>query len=193
MHARRRRSARAALGLAAAVLVLAASAGAFAQGKHQTFSATALGEGSYLGKTFNLTIILESYSTAEDQQVLLDAFAQAGNQGVVNALAKMGSKGHIAITGTPGYDIKYVRESALPDGGRKIRLVTDRPIAFGELWTDSHPTGYNLSALELELRPGQGESRGTLVPACQFSISKEKELTIEAYADPWKLADIVVW
>ncbi|HXZ28711.1 MAG TPA: hypothetical protein VEG08_12025 [Terriglobales bacterium] len=192
MHSRRR-SARAVLGLAAAVLVLAASAVAFAQGKHQTFGATAVGEGSYLGKTFNVTIILESYSTAEDQQVLLDAFAQAGNQGVVNALAKMGSKGHIAITGTPGYDIKYAREFSLPDGGRRIRLVTDRPITFGEMWSDSRATGYTLSALELELRPGQDESRGTLVPACQFSISKEKELTIEAYADPWKLTDVVVW
>ena len=177
----------------AAILLLLASITAFAQNKRETFGATAMGEGTYFGKTFNVTIIIEQYSTAEDQQVLLEAFQQSGNQGVVNALSKMGSKGHIAITGTLGYDISYVREFPMANGGRKIRLVTDRPITFGEAWTDSRSTDYNLSALELVISPDKNQSGGTLLPACQFSISKEKELTIEAYANPWKLADVIVW
>jgi hypothetical protein len=177
----------------AALLLLLPGIGAFAQGKHETFQATAMGEGSYFGKTFNVTIILESYSTAEEQQALAEAFQQAGNQGVVNALSKMGSKGHIAITGTVGYDISYARESRLGDGGRRLRLVTDRPITFDEAWTDSRSASHGLSALELILRADASQSSGSLLPACQFSISKEKELTVEAYASPWKLVDVVVW
>lgn len=192
MHTAKRNTLRMAAGTAA-ILLLLAGISAFAQDKHETFQATAMGEGSYFGKTFNVTIIVESYSTAEDQQALLEAFHQGGNQGVVNALSKMGSKGHIAITGTLGYDISYVREFPLGDGGRRIRLVTDRPITFGEAWTDSRSADYNLSALELVLPADKSQSSGTLLPACQFSISKEKELTIEAYANPWKLVDVVVW
>lgn len=174
-----------------AVLLLLASI-SFAQNKRETFGATAMGEGTYFGKTFNVTIIIESYSTAEDQQVLLEAFQKSGNQGVVNALSKMPAKGHIAITGTLGYDVNYVRVFQTPTG-RKIRLVTDRPITFGELWTDSRSTDYSLSALELDIGNGKGQSGGTLLPACQFSVTKEKELTIEAYANPWKLTDVIVW
>ena len=174
-------------------LLLLASV-AFAQNKRETFGATAQGgEGPYFGKMFNVTVIIESYSTAEDQQILLEAFQKAGNQGVVNALDKMPAKGHIAITGTLGYDVNYVREFPMPNGGRRIRLVTDRPITFGEAWTDSRSMDYNLSALELIISPDKNQSGGTLLPACQFSVNKEKELTLEVYANPWKLTDIIVW
>lgn len=172
-------------------LVLLASI-ASAQTKRETYQATAIGEGTYFGRTFNVTIIIEQYSTAEDQQILVEAFNKAGNQGLVNALSKMGSKGHIAITGTLGYDINYVREFQTPTG-RKIRMVTDRPITFDEAWSDSRSMDYSLSAMELDISSSKNQSGGTLLPACQFSVSKEKELTIEAYANPWKLADVIVW
>ena len=174
----------------AALLLLASVA--LAQNKRETFGATAVGEGTYFGKTFNVTIIIESYSTAEDQQALLEAFNLGGNRGVVNALSKMTAKGRIAITGTLGYDVNYVRVFQTPTG-RKIRMVTDRPIRFGEAWTDSRSQDYNLSALELDISSDKNQSGGTLLPACEFSVSKEKELTIEVYANPWKLTDIIVW
>ncbi|HYX70266.1 MAG TPA: hypothetical protein VE825_14105 [Terriglobales bacterium] len=176
----------------AAMLLLATVV--FAQNKRETFGATAMGgEGPYFGKTFNVTIIVEQYSTVEDQQILLQAFNTAGNQGLVNALNKMPAKGHIAITGTLGYDVTYVREFPMPNGGRRIRLVTNRPITMGEMWTDSRSQDYNLSALELIISPDKNQSGGTLLPACQFSITKEKELSIDALQSPWKLVDIIVW
>lgn len=177
----------------AAILVLLASATAFAQNKRETFQATAMGEGTYFGRIFNVTIIIESYSTAEDQQALLEAFNKSGNEGMVNALDKMPSHGRLAITGTLGYDVNYIREFPMANGGRKIRMVTDRPITFGEAWTDSRSMEYNLSAIELIISPDKNQSGGTLLPACQFSFSKEKELTIEAYANPWKLTNVIVW
>jgi hypothetical protein len=51
---------------------------------------------------------------------------------------------------------------------------------------------YNLSAIEIILSPAKGKSSGTLLPACQFKIDKEKELEIENYQNPWKLANIMV-
>jgi hypothetical protein len=161
--------------------------------KRETFQAQAMGESTQLGQSFNVTVIIEEYSSPADQQVLAQAFEAAGSKGLYNALNKMHSKGHIAITGTLGYDVSYIREIPTPNG-RKIRLVTNRPITFGEAWTDSRSSDYNLSALEFDLTKddkGKTKGKGTLIPACQFKIDKEKQVQIEAYQNPWRLVDVL--
>lgn len=158
--------------------------------KREYIEATAQGTSTQLGRMVSIQILIEEYSTPEDQKALIEAFEQKGQQGVYHALDKMKSKGRIMIPGTLGYDIHYIREFAMPDGSRKIRLVTDRPIRFGEAWADSRSEDYNLSAAEIIISPTKGKSSGTLLPACQFKIDKEKELQIENYQNPWKLGNI---
>jgi hypothetical protein len=157
----------------------------------EEYQAQAMGQGNQLGQTFNVTLHLEQYSTPEERQVLVDAFDKAGSKGLYNALSKMHSKGHIAITGTLGYDVIFAR--TLPNGeGAKIRILTNRPITFGEAWTDSNSMDYNLSALELDLSNEKGKSSGILLPACEFKINKKtNELEIENYQNPWKLVDVL--
>lgn len=158
---------------------------------HEEYQAQAMGEGTQLGQTFNVTVHIEEYSSPEERQILVDAFEKAKSQGLYNALTKMKSKGHIAITGTVGYDISFVRKIQTPDGW-KIRILTNRPITFGEAWTDSRSTDYNLSALELDLSNQKGKSSGILLPVCEFVIDKKtNELTIAEYRNPFKLIDIL--
>lgn len=161
------------------------------QAQREQFQAQAFGEGTQMGRTFGVTIIINEYSTAEDQKALIDAFGARGSEGLYNAVSKMSSKGRIAIPGTVGYDINYVKVFQTP-GGRKIRIVTDRPITFGEAWADSRSRDYNLSALELNVN-NEGKGNGTLLPACQFTINKERELEIEAFQNPWRLTDVFKW
>jgi hypothetical protein len=52
--------------------------------------------------------------------VLVEAFQQAGSEGLFDALEKMRSKGRIAITGTLGYEVSFVRKIPT-DTGYKIR------------------------------------------------------------------------
>jgi hypothetical protein len=157
----------------------------------EEYQAQAMGQGTQLGQTFNVTVRIEEYSAPEERQALVDAFEKAGSQGLFNALNKMKSKGHIAITGTLGYDISFVRQFPTSDG-RKIRVLTNRPITFGEAWTDSRSSDFNLSALEFDLSNQKGKSTGMLLPACQFVIDKTtKELTVENYQNPWKLVDVL--
>ena len=162
--------------------------------KYETINCTAFGEGTQLGKTFSITIIIQEYSPASDRQILLDAFNKAGSQGLYNTVTKMQSKGHLAITGTVGYDINYIRE--FPSAtSRKIRLVTNRPITFGEVWSDSRSMSYNLSLLELNI-PNEkgGKGTGTLLPAAELQLNKKtNEIEIEAYQNPWRLADVIDW
>lgn len=155
------------------------------------YQAQAMGEGTQMGQSFNVTVHINEYSTPEERQALVDAFEKAGDQGLYNALTKMTSKGHIAITGTLGYDISFVRKLTDPSG-TKIRVLTSRPIRFGESWTDSRSTEYNLSGLELDLSGAKNKSTGVLLPACKFHINKKTgELEIELTQNPWKLVDVM--
>jgi hypothetical protein len=158
---------------------------------NEEYQAQAMGQGTQLGQTFNVTIHIEEYSTPEERQVLVDAFDKAGSQGLFNALNKVKSKGHIAVTGTLGYDVSFIRKLPTADGV-KLRVLTNRPITFGEAWTDSRSMDYNLSAVELDLSNEKGKSTGILLPACQLKIDKKtSELGIENYQNPWKLVDIL--
>lgn len=162
--------------------------------KYETINCTAFGEGTQLGQTFSVTIIIQEYSDPGDRQILADAFNKGGSQGLYNTVTKMQSKGHLAITGTVGYDINYIRD--FPSAtGRKIRLVTNRPITFGEVWSDSRSMSYNLSLLELNIPNAKGaKGTGTLLPAAELQLNKTThEIEIEAYQNPWRLADVIDW
>ena len=175
-------------------LLLLASLRSVAQDRqslNEEYQAQAMGQGTQMGQTFNVTILIQEYSTPEERQVLVDAFTKAGSQGLFNALNKMKAKGHIAVTGTLGYDISFVRKLPTADGF-KLRVLTNRPITFGEAWTDSRSMDYNLSAVELDLSNEKGKNTGVLLPACQFKIDKKtQELGIDNYQNPWKLVDIL--
>lgn len=171
------------------VLVLMVAVG---HAQRETYQATARGEGTQMGQMFSVNIIINEYSSQQDQQILLQAFDAKGSQGLYNALYKMPSKGHIAITGTIGYDISYARVFPLPNGGKKIRILTTRPISMGEVWADSVSQDYNLSALELDIVNGKGD-KGLLYPACNFSIGKDRELQINLNQNPWNLVDVIDW
>jgi hypothetical protein len=183
------------------ILVLGTSVGLFTSGRSSAqdgaklsksihIQAQAMGQSTQLGQSFGMNLIIEEFSTADDQKVLLEAFNAKKNEGLVNALSKMKSKGRLAVIGTLGYDVNYVRQFQLPDGSTKIRLVTDRPITFGEAWSDSRSMDYRLSGLEIILHPDNKKNSGLLAPLCQFKIDKENQLQLELYQNEWKLVDV---
>jgi len=178
--------------LAIAGLILLVNSTAMAQKlpKRIYIQAQAMGQSTQLGQSFNITVSIEEYSTPDDQKALLGAFAEKKNEGLVNALSKMKTKGRLSITGTLGYDVSYIRSFPQPDGTTKIRLVTNRPITFGEAWSDSRSSDYNLSALEIILSPNKKKNSGSLAPACQFKMDKENQIQLELLQNEWKLVDV---
>ena len=175
-----------------AAILLLACVNAFAQ-KREQISATAMGTMTQMGRIVNVDLRINELSTAEDQKILLGVFAEKGSEGLANALEKMSSKGRIAITGTIGFDVNYIREFKMPDGGRKIRFVTDRAIRFGEAWYSTRSMDYQLSMGEIIISRTKGKSSGTLMPAALLRINKQGELEVETYQFPWKLTNIRVY
>lgn len=131
--------------------------------KVETIDATATtGTSTQLGQIVNVKVTIYEYSTDEDRQILIDAFKKGQNQGLVNALTKMKSVGRIAITGTLGYDLSYIRLIPTPTG-RKIRFVTNRLLRFGEAYYNTQTTAYNLTAGEFDLNDSdKDKSAGVL-------------------------------
>jgi hypothetical protein len=152
--------------------------------------AQAMGQQQQLGQTFSVNLIIEEFSSADDQKALMEAFQQKGNEGLVNALSKMKSKGRMAITGTLGYDVAYARQFSLPDGSTKIRLVTNRPITIGEAWSDSRSMDYSLSGVDVILAPDEKKNSGVLAPLAKLKLNKENHIELELYQNEWKLVDV---
>jgi hypothetical protein len=158
-----------------------------------TIDATAMGTSTQLGQTVNVKVTIYEFSTDEDRQILIEAFKKGQNQGLVNALTKMKAVGRIAITGTIGYDLSFIRLIPTPTG-RKIRFVTNRWIRFGEAYYDSQSKAYNLTAGEFEINDSdKDKSAGVLYPAAQLVINKEGQLDIQLRKNPWKLVNIIDW
>ena len=165
----------------------------FARDKYETLTAQAFGTSTQMGQTVSVTVIIYEFSAPEDRQVLVDAFTKGQNQGLVNALEKLPAVGRIAITGTLGYDLSYIREIPTPTG-RKIRFVTNRPIRFGEAYFDTQSQAFNLSAGEIDLNDqDKTKSAGVVYPAAQLGIGDDGQLTLNLLQNPWRLGNIIDW
>lgn len=164
-----------------------------ARDKNEVIDATAFGTGTQMGQNVSITVTIYDYSTPEDRQALVAAYTKAQNQGLVNALSKMPAVGRIAITGTLGYDLSFIRLIPTPTG-RKIRFVTNRQIRFGEAWADSQTMNYNLTAGEFDLNDqDKKKSTGTLFPAAQLTLDKQGQLQLDLNKNPWRLNGIIDW
>ena len=158
-----------------------------------TIDATAMGTSTQLGHIVNVKINIYQFSTDEDRAILVEAYKKGQNQGLVNALTKMKADGHIAITGTIGYDLSYIRLIPTPTG-RKIRFVTNRLLRFGESYYSTQSKEYNLTGGEIDINDSdKNKSGGVLYPAAQLVINKEGQLEIQLRKNPWKLENIIDW
>jgi hypothetical protein len=158
-----------------------------------TIDATAMGTSTQMGQIISIKININQFSTDEDRAILVEAFKKGQNQGLVNALTKMKADGHIAITGTIGYDLSYIRLIPTPTG-RKIRFVTNRLLRFGESYYSTQSKEYNLTAGEIEINDAdKDKSSGVLYPAAQLVINKEGQLEFQLRKNPWKLVNIIDW
>ncbi|HTQ96450.1 MAG TPA: hypothetical protein VMH89_06570 [Candidatus Acidoferrum sp.] len=178
-----------------ATLIMGASLPFFSRDhvKDETIEATAMGTGTQLGQNAGVTLDIYQYSTPEDRQILLQAFAKGQNQGLVNALSRMKAVGHCSITGTLGYDVAYIDMIPTPTG-RKIRFITNRLLRFGEVYWDTQSTSFNLTAGEFELNDqDKSKSTGVLYPLAQLAIDNQGRPQFELNQNPWKLVDIIDW
>lgn len=178
------------------LFVTLAGESVFAQKQKYTIRAIARGTSTQLGKLINVDIYINALSAPDEQKALLEAFQSNGSEGLANALDKLPAKGRIALTGTVGYDINYVRVFNQPDGTRLLRFVTDRPVRFGEVYASTRSQDYKITVGEIVIPKDlkdQKKMKGTLLPAVWVKLDKKGELEMETYQFPWELTNMKVY
>lgn len=117
-------------------------------------------------RTGPLDISIERWSTVEERSRLLSALSEDGQDGLLRELRGMDEVGRIRSATGLGYPLRYASQSPAENGGRRIVIVTDRPVGFTELRRWSRALDYPFLVAEVHLGP-DNRGDGTLTTAAQ--------------------------
>jgi hypothetical protein len=137
-------------------------------------------------KTATVDFTVERWSTDEQRASLLAILQEEkdpykANKKLLSALQKMPKVGYIRTPNTLAWDLRYARQSPLPDGGRRIVLATDRPIGFAEARNQGRSMDYPFTIVEVQLDKND-EGVGKILAGTKIYIDKDKNLVLENYA-----------
>jgi len=172
------------------VAMIATGAVALAKHKAEVFTAAAISTGGPQSPVAGrLTFTIERWTTPEEAEKLTAALKKAGSKEVVEALQNLKSAGRISSPGSIGYPIQYAVQEALPDGGRHIVLMTDRPMSFAEIWDQPVTMDYPVTHIELNVNK-DGRGSGKMSTANKL-IAAGKLIVLEDWsAVPIQLNDV---
>jgi len=185
------------------VLVATGAAGARAEDKdknRETFTATVLQTANMRlpgGGTFQLTMNVDEWTSVEERKRLVVVFKEGGSEALMKELRKM-KAGYIlppAFARWPSWEVDVASSIPQPDGGRIVRLFTERPIVFGEAYYNTRSKDYEFGIVEMKLN-AEGEGEGVAIPAAKLSMNAEGELVVETLpttTGPQKLLGARQW
>ena len=165
-----------ALAMSAAAMVFAAPV--LAQNVKESFTGFAINmDGAVKSGTVDFHI--DRWSTDAERDKLLSLIPEENKspQKLVDALQDMPSVGGIRTPQTLSWTLRYARQFKLPEGGRRIVVVTDRPIGFREARNSSRSMDYPFSILEIRLNAND-EGEGKIFGGSKVYVEKN-ELVVE--------------
>jgi hypothetical protein len=148
----------------AALLVGATvSANLTAQGEgRETFTAFAVSTGGPRSAAVaeQVRFTVERWTTEAQRRKLTEVLQERGPDALLEALRDQPEVGHLRSPDSLGYPLRYADQQALPDGGRRIVLATDRAVGFWETWRSSRTLEYPFTVVELHVgEDGSGEGK----------------------------------
>lgn len=185
----------------AAVLVAVASALSAGEKKDpDTFTATVLQTANMRlpgGGTFQITMNVERWTSVEERKRLLTVFKEGGSEALMKELRKQ-KAGYIvppALSRWPSWEVDVASSIPQADGGRIVRLFTERPIAFGEAYYNTRSKDYEFGIVELRL-DAKGEGQGATIPAAKLTLNESGEIEVETTpysTGPQRLIGVREW
>jgi hypothetical protein len=105
-----------------------------------------------------ITIRITRWTDNAEDEKLMGILRDKGNDAFVRELQEAKSVGSIGTPQQLPYDLRYARQTPTEKGGRRIILMTDRPMAFAERTSSSLSKDYPVTWIELRLdENGRGE------------------------------------
>jgi hypothetical protein len=180
------------LALAVAVLLTPAGLQAGQDAKHpnrEQFTAFAINMGSGMAGTVDITI--DQWSPQGDRDALLKVFADKGQDAMLRELQKRPRLGFIRLPNTLGWDLHYTAQQPLDEGGRRIVVVTDRPIGFVEARNSGRSMDYPFTMIEIRINK-EGVGQGKLSTGTKIAKSKDgTHLVLETWDnEPVRLNEV---
>lgn len=124
---------------------------------------------------FRLTV--DRWSTAEERNALAETLRSGGANGLVASMEKM-TMGRIQFDNNLANPIRLA--STWQTGqGRKVRLATNRPIAFQEINQGTRSMDYPFGVIEFVIPP-DGKGEGSLLGAVKVQFDKDGRLEVES-------------
>jgi hypothetical protein len=99
-------------------------------GQPEEFTAAAIDVNH--GRTGQIQITVNRWSTPTERAALITALLGKGPEGLLKVLQDTRPVGRIRTPDSIGYDLHYAAQRPGPDGGRDIVFASDRPINFWE-------------------------------------------------------------
>ena len=161
--------------------------------KREQYAATAMvTSGMAGGRTLQLDIYIDDYSTDEERSRLLQALIKGGSEALQKEMRKM-NKGQVSVTGRTGTKLNYIRATPT-ETGRRIIMAMERPISFVELWQGTRSRDYEFGIIEL-LLDEKGQGSGVLLAAAKVRfVVEEKTVEIEHFGmHPVRLTNVRLW
>lgn len=122
---------------------------------------------------------------------LITTMVDKGQDALLSALQKEPAKGRISVPGWTGpdpnnyrlgWDLQYVAHSALPDGGDRYVIVTDRHMSFWEVREQPRTYDYPFLMMEIHM-PKEGKGEGRMFGATKVIFDKKKnQIELEQYS-----------
>lgn len=140
-----------------------------------------------------LDITIERWTTEEEATKLRDTLTEKGADALIGDFQKIKPRaGFIRSSrGGLGWDVAYARRTAIPGGGHRVVLATDRPMSFAE--AASQPRSADYDFLVAEMRIGaKGKGEGKLVSMAKITYNREsRTIEVENYAtQPVNLTEV---
>ena len=136
-----------------------------------------------------VTIRITRWTDAAEHEKLMSILEAKGTEALVRALQDGKATGSIGTPQQLPYELRYARQYPTEGGGRRIILMTDRPMAFAERTGASPSRDYPLTWIELQV-DANGRGEGSISIAARLRLLGDI-LGIEDYANqPAKLNDV---
>ena len=127
--------------------------------------------GSYTAVASNISEIAPAGITQLDIEIrrltddgenerMMTAFNEKGQDGLIDELQDTKPIGYIRAPGQLAYEFHYARVINEKQGVRRVLLITDRPMSFGEVVNRGRSTEYPFTMIDLRIdASGRGEGK----------------------------------
>jgi hypothetical protein len=135
--------------------------------------------GRLAGRSRPFSLIINSYTPANQIRELNEALERDGQDGLLNALSKMNA-GRVQIGTGIGVPANAIIVDPWGEGGRKLTVFYERNLSFFELRYGTRSEMYRVGYAEIFLnREGRGE--GTLIPAARVRLRDGNTWEVEDF------------